>query len=594
MKRHMAFLMAISLLFTACASSKDAISDKGNDIAKEETTTFKEDEASFSYAKSKSETVTISADEYGNPGKISVKASLLDIEEGSDYVKDYSTLSNIKNSKGDEEYYPGKDNGLYWENKGTDITYSGESKEKNLPVNVKVSYYLNDKEVTAKEIAGASGNIKIRFDYENKTKEKVNVDGKEIEAEVPFLVISTAVLDSEVFSDVEVKNGKLMDADGNKVAVGMCIPGINESLKLAGFEASKDIKMDDFVEISAYAKDFSLDLTATIITNGLFEDFDTEKLNSIEELSDGIGKLQDASKELVDASAKIYSGAGEFQNYLNQYIDGVGQLESGISAFNDAIGKYDLSSLSATDMAKEINSLIKDTKALAKGYKEIVTYMATLKQALSVIGAINWDNVAKDAENQAIVALENNDTYKTLSKEEQKSLKSSISGSVNLDYYKTTIENQLTAINKATPDFDSINSAMEDLTEVFEDNPDIKDSDLEIDAAAISQLIEQAKAIQENVAKLDQGGKALVAGGESLKSGYSTLLAGLLSYKEGMSRFDSEGMSQLSKLSGEGLINIVRGLKAIKLRDKSYESFSGKTKNCKGSVRFIVETDEIS
>ena len=38
----------------------------------------------------------------------------------------------------------------------------------------------------AKDMAGVSGKVKIRFEYMNKTEQKVETDGKEETVKVPF------------------------------------------------------------------------------------------------------------------------------------------------------------------------------------------------------------------------------------------------------------------------------------------------------------------------------------------------------------------------------------------------------------------------
>ena len=69
-----------------------------------------------------------------------------------------------------------------------------------LPVDVKITYYLNDKQVTADELKGQSGKVRIRFDYTNKYSQKVEVNGKTVEVSTPFVVCSAMFLSSDNFS----------------------------------------------------------------------------------------------------------------------------------------------------------------------------------------------------------------------------------------------------------------------------------------------------------------------------------------------------------------------------------------------------------
>ncbi|MFR0791020.1 MAG: hypothetical protein ACLSHW_10705 [Lachnospiraceae bacterium] len=62
-------------------------------------------------------------------------------------------------------------------------------------------------------------------------------------------------------SDIKVKNGKVMDIDGQKLVVGYACPGLTKSLKLTTYEPTEDIDIPEYVEVTADVTDFSLDFT---------------------------------------------------------------------------------------------------------------------------------------------------------------------------------------------------------------------------------------------------------------------------------------------------------------------------------------------
>lgn len=45
-------------------------------------------------------------------------------------------------------------------------------------VDVEIKYPLDGKEISANDLAGKSGKVKIRFDYENNSKKTVDINGK--------------------------------------------------------------------------------------------------------------------------------------------------------------------------------------------------------------------------------------------------------------------------------------------------------------------------------------------------------------------------------------------------------------------------------
>ena len=53
-----------------------------------------------------------------------------------------------------------------------------------MPVDVKITYYLDGQEIAPENLAGKSGKVKIRFDYTNNSKKTVKVNGKEESREV--------------------------------------------------------------------------------------------------------------------------------------------------------------------------------------------------------------------------------------------------------------------------------------------------------------------------------------------------------------------------------------------------------------------------
>lgn len=96
---------------------------------------------------------------------------------------------------------------------------------------------------------------------------------------------------------IEVENGKVMDIDGQKLVIGYACPGLTKSLKLTTYEPTEDIDIPEYVEVTADVTDFSLDFTATIISSGLLEDMDLKDLDEVDDLSDNMKKLEEATDQ---------------------------------------------------------------------------------------------------------------------------------------------------------------------------------------------------------------------------------------------------------------------------------------------------------
>ena len=295
----------------------------------------------------KEESVYVKADASGNPTKTEVEVTLRDIS-GTDLIEDRSNLRDVKNTKGDEEYSTASDGRILWENHGDNIEYKGYSDEA-LPLDVNVSYYLDGVKIQPEQLAGKSGDVRIRFDYVNRT------------AQVPFLVLSAVILLSDHFSNIEAENGKVLEMEDQSAVIGFALPGLMDSLKLSDYEPTEEIDLPEYVEITAHAEDFELDFTATVVTTGLFEDLEEKDLDDLEEMSDDMDELTDASGELVDAAGEIADGGEEFESYLGQYFDGVGKLAEGAGALD----------LGMQQLQKNSGQLVKGSSELEKGLSQM-------------------------------------------------------------------------------------------------------------------------------------------------------------------------------------------------------------------------------
>jgi len=177
--------------------------------------------------KDKTETVYVNADATGNTEKITVSDHLSN-EKRLDVIDDYSTLSDIKNVKGDEEYSQKSDGSLTWDAGGNEVYYQGTS-DKKLPVSVKVTYFLDGKKVSPDSLAGKSGKVKIRFDYSNDSYETIKIKKETYTINTPFLAITAMILPAENFDNVEVENGQVVSDGDKNFVIGMAMPVLSTS-----------------------------------------------------------------------------------------------------------------------------------------------------------------------------------------------------------------------------------------------------------------------------------------------------------------------------------------------------------------------------
>ncbi len=307
----------------------------------------------------KDETVYVLANAEGEAKRVIVSDWLTN-PDGEKDLADATTLKDAKAVKGSAFL---KD-GVWYNADGADVYYQGDA-ENPLPVNLTVSYTLDGEAKTAAEMTGKSGRVTIRVACDVKeTKDGVKV---------PFAALTAALLDNDVFTNIEVTNGKFLDDGDRTVVVGWALPGLQETLKLD----AETVTLPEYVEISAEAKNFEAPTTLTVVTNELFSAVDvdsidatelTENINKLKngmaQLKDGASRLADGVSALKDGAKTLADGATELKNGAEALKEGANPLGDGVSQLNDGATALETGSAQLTE---GLNTLTANNEALASG-----------------------------------------------------------------------------------------------------------------------------------------------------------------------------------------------------------------------------------
>ena len=307
----------------------------------------------------KDETVYVLANAEGEAKRVIVSDWLTN-PDGEKDLADATTLKDAKTVKGSAFL---KD-GVWYNADGADVYYQGDA-EDALPVNLTVSYTLDGEAKTAAEMTGKSGRVTIRVACDVKeTKDGVKV---------PFAALTAALLDNDVFTNIEVTNGKFLDDGDRTVVVGWALPGLQETLKLD----AETVTLPEYVEISADAKNFEAPTTLTVVTNELFTGVDvdsidatelTENINKLKDgmaqLKDGASRLADGVSALKDGAKTLADGATELKNGAEALKEGANPLGDGVSQLNDGATALETGSAQLTE---GLNTLTANNEALASG-----------------------------------------------------------------------------------------------------------------------------------------------------------------------------------------------------------------------------------
>ena len=346
----------------------------------------------------KDETVYVFTDAAGAVNKIIV-SDWIKNAGGSDSVTDVSDLEDVETVKGDAVCE--RDGGsLVWKTGGADVYYQGSS-NKQPPVKLTVSYTLDGVPVTADALAGRSGRVTIRFDYENLRYQMMQVGGKSEKICVPFTAITGMVLDEDVFSNVEVTNGKAVNDGSRTVAVGVALPGMQESL---GVDPEK-YALPSYVEIAADVKNFKMGMTMTLITAEPLGQLDLGSVTDLSGLSDSLSELKDAMGRLTDGSLALYDGLSTLQEKTGTLSGGVDQLTDGALTLRDGAGQLSEGAAAVQNGAAELyaglNALDANSADLNSGAEEV--FNSLLSAANTQLAAGGLDVPALSISNYADV-----------------------------------------------------------------------------------------------------------------------------------------------------------------------------------------------
>lgn len=519
---------------------------QSSDDAKRPSLFLEKEEAELS----KDETVYVFTEADGKVNNIIVSDRLKNFA-GADKIADKSELSNIENVKGNESF--SKDGGnLSWNAGGKDIYYRG-STEKALPVDMKISYTLDGKSVSASEIVGKSGKLTIRFDYKNTTN-------------IPFAAATVMILDGEIFEHVTVENGREM-SDGSRTAViGVSFPNLKDIL---GVDPEK-LRLSEYVEISADVKNFEMTNTFTIITSEPFSNLNTEAFDTSDGLSDSISQLESGMNELIIGSSELAGGLDELLDKSGELVSGVEKLYTGSSSLKDGAkqlcgGAGELSK-GAGELEKGLEALDKNSDVLAAGSKQVFE---------SLLEAADAQLASSGAELPKLT----------------------------VENYSQVLEGVIAKLNAAKADstavtalkaqLDSYNQFYNGLISYTQGAAAAKEASAKLRAGAAS-LESGANELAKGADSLEEGLKSLNDSAPALTDGVAKLSDGSHKLNEGIVRFNDEGISKLiSAFSTDELNKLSQNLKAAVEASKEFNSFCGIADDADGSVRFIYRTEAI-
>ncbi|WP_298579691.1 hypothetical protein [uncultured Olegusella sp.] len=493
-------------------------------------------QADFSQAtipQEKSETVTVQAAPDGSFHDIRVAVQLTN-PGSAKTLRDQSNLSELEEDETNAR--PTKTaQGLLWSSGEPTLKYKGKSTQQ-LPFALRISYELDGKTITAKQLAGKSGHVKICYQFENLTSK----DSKHC---VPFVALSALMLDGEKFSKVQVSNGKSMDMNERIMVVGYAMPGLQEGLHLKG--DTQDIPSSFTIE--ADVKDFALDTAVTLVSTDALNDFKLEfgedARDSMDKLKDASSQLTSGSQSLADGMDKLSSGAGTLSDAIVTAQTGASQLSEGVDSYTSGV---DQAAKGTTTLQAALDAAVEEAQSQAAVAQDTLSQLQTQYAAAyeAVLADPNPENLA--ALHEAVQALAHT---------------SGIAGQAA--GAAAALQN-----DQLTQGISSLNTGLSRLS------------------ANSQQLKDGASQLNDGLLQLSDASGALAKGTDKAAEGSSALAEGFL-------QLDKQGIQRIVSLYEDDVVGLRDRIKSLQAAGKRYDTFSGIEAGTKGSVRFVIKTAAI-
>ena len=275
-----------------------------------------------------------------------VVSDWLHSDSGLRGVTDRTSLTDITNLKSDAAYTLNGD-ALTWDTDDHDVYYQGSSTQ-TPPVTASIRYELNGQEMTAAEMLGKAGHVKITVKLTNHLKKTYQIGGAARSVYTPFATVVSMALGADDFTNVKAEHGTVQTDSQTQMVAFVTLPGMQETFKglLTGDLSDLNDKLLDEVTLEADTDAFVMP-TILLAASSSVEDL-RDTVDDIPSLDETLNEVRDGMDELKDGSVELDDGAHELDDGAHDLHDGVQELDDGASDLKD--GAKDLD-----DGAKELN-----------------------------------------------------------------------------------------------------------------------------------------------------------------------------------------------------------------------------------------------
>lgn len=512
----------------------------------------------------------------------------IQVGKGAGRVRDFGEYLSIKSITPGITYEA--DNGeIRWGTSLTgksDISYEGIA-DKQLPIEVEISYFLDGIQTEPENIAGKSGTVGIEISISNTTGTNIPVEyeswkGEPIKTEevfyVPFLVQISYEADLEIFSKVDAE-------DAVEVVTG-------DTMSL-GFSAFP--YPDAKVKFTMQGTNIELNpIMITVIPYmppmpGMVTSEEFEKLlEGIEEIMAGFDQFQGSGIDLVNAVSALAGGAGKLQTGSKDLVGGYDAIRQGFTTLKQACEEISAALNQVAPAMNEIKNSAGELSASIGQLKEAADTMANAGSQLAVgfseLQALN-SSLAEQA-HALIQKYPEGSQLHTLGMTilaQNEALNELASSGTMLGTYAANLSQGLDALHQG---FDN---------EFIPGLGQLADS-MTAMAAGYSSILDGLNEYEKGQNAYRSALVEYFNGVEMVSRGLQELDANLGRLYSGLEEMNTAGISGIR----EGIIQAVEGMRfasAIETKMEElvdgYRSFMDNEKNRNSAVQFIMKTQGI-
>lgn len=230
-------------------------------------------------------------------------------------LTDYGNYTAVKNLSSDDEITL-SGNKVQVEAPAGKFYYQGDMDGTEIPWNISISYELDGQKLSAEELAGKSGKLKISLSV------KDNPDSDD-EFFDNYLVQGTITLDTKKCTDIQADGATQANVGSDRQLLYNIMAGQEKEFTITA--QVEDFEMDA-ISFQAVPMSFTID-SSSLDTSELYDKTD--------EIKDAAKEFDDGATDLQDGASKLKDGASELKDGVSSLKDGTDSLKDGTKEFTD-------------------------------------------------------------------------------------------------------------------------------------------------------------------------------------------------------------------------------------------------------------------